>query len=425
MRLDCSDLFIGFKPSAKSKMSREEKAKKKVPLFKLIINSLVLFLAALRDLFILWLPSPVARLLIRKGDYAFLIHPRDLSDVSRKYPFAAYFPTNWVEQAIRMLWPIVGSRITGLKSVTTGEEKTGYIVICPLTPEQMHYNQRLAKKRILQTARLAEKLGCNLIGLGALSTSMSMGGEYLTNKTGIGVTTGHAYTTSIILQMLDEIAVVLNMDLQQKTLAIVGAAGYMGVPCTRILSEKKKVGKILIVDRPAKRAALDLLQKEIKSVPTEVATTLHSLRQADIVIVVTNSVEVLIKPEHLKPGAVVLDDTQPRNTSKDLLWKRPDVLILDVVAQAPGIDTKFHFGFPQSEDVFTCCAEVMILAARDWKGHFAIGQFDDQLVHQITRLSQEMNFKVAPLRSFNELVSQEKLEHIRTFHQPMAAILPK
>lgn len=406
-------------------MSPKKSEKKTPPLLKLIGNSIVLFVAALRDLFILWSPSFIARLLVRRGDYAFLIHPRDLSDVTRKYPFSAYFPAHWVEWVIRMLWPIIGSRITGLKSMTTGEEKIGYIVICPLTPEQMHYNQRLAKKRILQTAQLAEKLGCEVIGLGALSTSMSMGGEYLTNKTDIGVTTGHAYTTSVILQMLDEIASVLNMDLQQKTLAIVGAAGYMGVPCTRILSEQKKVGRILIVDRPAKRPALDLLQKEIKSVPIEVATTLHSLRQADIVIVVTNSVEVLIKPEHLKPGAVVLDDTQPRNTSKDLLWSRPDVLILDVVAQAPGIDTKFHFGFPQSEDVFTCCGEVMILSARDWKGHFAIGQFDDQLVHQITRWSQEMKFKVAPLRSFNELVPQEKLEHIRAFHQPMAEILPK
>lgn len=406
-------------------MSRTKSEKKKPPFFKLAADSIVLFVAALRDLFILWSPSFIARLLVRKGDYAFLIHPRDLSDVSRKYPFSAYLPPHWVERAIRMMWPIIGSRITGLKSMTTGEEKIGYIVICPLTPEQMHYNQRLAKKRILQTARLAEKLGCQVIGLGALSTSMSMGGEYLTNKTNIGVTTGHAYTTSVILQMLDEIANVLNMDLQQKTLAIVGAAGYMGVPCTRILSEKKKVGRILIVDRPAKRPALDFLQKEIKSVPIEVATTLHSLRQADIVIVVTNSVEVLIKPEHLKPGAVVLDDTQPRNTSKDLLWTRPDVLILDVVAQAPGIDTKFHFGFPQSEDVFTCCGEVMILAARDWKGHFAIGQFDDQLVHQVTRWSQELRFKVAPLRSFNELVAPEKLDHIRAFHQPMAEILPK
>ncbi|MDC4225223.1 MAG: hypothetical protein MPW15_13565 [Candidatus Manganitrophus sp.] len=405
-------------------MSDKEPKKKNISFFKLTVNSLILFTAALRDLFILWFPRIMARLVIRKGDYAFLIHPRDLTDVSRKYPFSALFPA-----------PLGGTRHTDVVAdhrlqdyrAEIGNRRGKDRIYRHLSadPEQMHYNPRLAKKRILQTARLAEKLGCEVIGLGALSTSMSMGGEYLTDKTDIGVTTGHAYTTSVILQMLDEIAHVLNMDLEQKTLAIVGAAGYMGVPCTRILSEKRKIGRILLVDRPAKRVALDLLQQEIKSVTIEVATTLHSLRQADIVIVVTNSVEVLIKPEHLKPGAIVLDDTQPRNTSKDLVWTRPDVLILDVVAQAPGVDTHFSFGFPQSEDVFTCCGEVMILSARNWKGHFAVGQFDDQLVHQMTRWSEEMKFKIAPLRSFNELVSQEKLEYIKTFHQPMAELFPK
>lgn len=386
-------------------------------------KAVLLLVTALRDLFILWSPTFVARMLIRKGDYAFLIHPRDLSDVARKYPVFRHLPSEWVESFTRYLWPIVGSRITGLKSLSTGETMTGYIVICPLTPEQMHYDKRLAKKRILQTTQLAEKIGCKLVGLGALSTSMSTGGEYLVDKVNIGITTGYAYTASIILQMLDDVVETFGMELQQKTLAIVGAAGYMGVPCTRIVAERKKVGKILLVDRPAKRPMLNLLQKEIKGATAEVATNLQSLRQADIIIVVTNSVEVLIKPEHLKPGAVVLDDSQPRNTSRDLIWTRPDVLILDVVAQAPGITSNFPFGFPREDDVFTCCGEVLILSAHAWKDHYAVGHFDDQLVHQITEWSRALKYKVAPMRSFNELVPKERIEYIKTFHQPVAEIL--
>lgn len=355
-------------------------------------------------------------MLIRKGDFAFLIHPRDLADVSRKWPMSDYLPSEWIEKATSLFWPIIGSRITGLKSLRTGEKKTGYIVICPLTPEQMHYDKRLAKKRILQTTRLAEKLGCKLIGLGALSTSMSTGGEYLIDKVDIGITTGYAYTTSVILQMLDDVTEALEIPLESQTLAIVGAAGYMGVPCSRILSERKKIGKMLLVDRPSKKPMLNLLQKEIEGTLVEVATTLHSLRQADLVIVVTNSVEVLIKPEHLKPGAIVLDDSQPRNTSKDLIWTRPDTLILDVVSQAPGIDTGFPFGFPYKDDVFTCCGEVLILAAHDFRDHYAIGHFDDKLVHQITDWGKKLGYKSAAFRSFNEPVSKEKLEHIKTFH---------
>jgi fatty aldehyde-generating acyl-ACP reductase len=393
--------------------------------FRLLYQTLILFLAAMRDLFLLWSPRFVARLLVRKGEFAFLIHPRDLSDVARKYPVMDRLPLGWIENFTRFFWPIIGSQIIGLNSITTGEEKIGYIVVCPLTPEQMHYDKRLAKKRILQTTRLAEKLGCRLIGLGALSTSMSNAGEYLIDKVNIGITTGYAYTIAIILQMLDEVVDTFGMELQSKTLAIVGAAGYMGVPSSRIISEQKKIGKILLVDRPAKRPMLELLRKEIQTATTEVSTTLQSLRQADIVIVVTNSVEVLIKPEHLKPGAVVLDDSQPRNTSKDLVWTRPDVLILDVIANAPGINCNFPFGFPHSDDVFTCCGEVLLLSAHEWKDHFAVGHFDEQLVHQIMKWSQSMKFKVAQLRSFNELVPKEKLEYIKTFHQPVAESLPQ
>lgn len=401
-----------------------KKEKRQASFARILLGSVALSFAALRDLIILWSPRFIARLLIQRGDYAFLIHPRDLSDVSRKFPLADHLPSHWIERATRALWPLVGSRITGLKAITTGEEKTGYIVICPLTPQQMHYDKRLAKKKILQTTLLAEKLGCKLVGLGALSTSMSTGGEYLIDKVNIGITTGYAYTTSVILQMLDDVAQILDVEFKNQTLAIVGAAGYMGVPCTRIVSEKKKIGKMLLIDRPAKRPMLDLLQKEIQTCPIEVATTLQSLRQADIVIVVTNSVEVLIKPEHLKPGAVVLDDSQPRNTSKELVWMRPDTLILDVVSRAPGIDTHFSFGFPYPDDVFTCCAEVLTLAAHDWKDHYAIGHFDDKLVHEITDWAQKIEFKSAALRSFNEPVSKEKLDHMKSLHS-VTEVLPQ
>src|SRR5580765_5517348 len=90
-------------------------------------QAVLLLITALRDLFILWSPTFIARMLIQKGDFAFLIHPRDLSDVARKYPIFSHLPPEWVESFTRYLWPIVGSRITGLQSSKTGESKTGYI----------------------------------------------------------------------------------------------------------------------------------------------------------------------------------------------------------------------------------------------------------------------------------------------------------
>ena len=376
-----------------------------------------LFVSAIRDLFIPFLPGILVRILLKRGSYAFLIHPRDLSDVERKYPFLKSLSPEMTERIIQGLWPIVGSRITGLRAPNPGKDLTGYIVICPLSAKQMHQDQKLAQRRILQTVRLAEKLGCKIIGLGALSASMTQGGEYLLDKVRIGVTSGHAYTVAVVCEMVEQIANQLEVDLGDLTVAVVGAAGYIGVPCARVLS-KKKIGHLLLVDRITKVGRLEKLYKEIANTGRiTLSTNLMSLRLADVVVVVTNSLDILIKAEHLKTGAVVLDDSQPRNTSMELMDQRPDVLILDVVANAPGVNAHFSFDFPYTDDVFTCLGETLILAARGWKDNYCVGEFDYGLVNQVLRWGGKLNFKIAQVRSFNQLVSPAKLNYIKSFYK--------
>ncbi len=382
---------------------------------------LKLIVAAIRDFLILILPGVIARMFIKNGSYAFLIHPRDLSDVGRKYPFLRSLSPTMTELIIRYLWPIVGSRITGLRSPNPGKDFIGYIVICPLSAKQMHQDQKLAQRRILQTVRLAEKLGCKIIGLGALSASMSLGGEYLIDKVKIGITSGHAYTVAVICEMVEQVSKQLGVDLEDLTVAVVGAAGYIGVPCSRIIA-KKKVGHLILVDRVTKVGKLEKLYKEIaNSKPISLSTNLTSLCDADVVVVVTNSLDILIKAEHLKAGTVVLDDSQPRNTSMELMDQRPDVLILDVVANAPGVNAHFSFDFPYSDDVFTCMGETLILASRGWQDNYCVGEFDYGLVNQILEWGKKLDFKIAQFRSFNQLISPDKLDYIKSFYKERSA----
>lgn len=48
-----------------------------------------------------------------------------------------------------------------------------------------------------------------------------------------------------------------------------------------------------------------------------------------LVVLLTSATDALLRSEHLGEGTVVVDDTQPRNTSPDLPRRRPDVLVLD------------------------------------------------------------------------------------------------
>jgi hypothetical protein len=93
------------------------------------------------------------------------------------------------------------------------------------------------------------------------------------------------------------------------------------------------------------------------------------------------------------------------------------------MACAPGIDANFPFDFPQEGDVFTCLGETLILAAHDWSGNFAIGHFDQKLVDQIAAWGDKLGFKSADFRTFNKLVSKEKIAQIKSFYRHHHAAL--
>ncbi|KKQ23003.1 MAG: hypothetical protein US36_C0006G0002 [Candidatus Wolfebacteria bacterium GW2011_GWC1_37_10] len=61
--------------------------------FKLIIH-------AFRDLIIHWLPN------FKKKEYAFafLVHPRNIEDTFRKYPFFRHLPENFLLWFLRNFW---------------------------------------------------------------------------------------------------------------------------------------------------------------------------------------------------------------------------------------------------------------------------------------------------------------------------------
>ena len=106
--------------------------------------------------------------------------------------------------------------------------------------------------------------------------------------------------------------------------------------------------------------------------PTLTATDLGAVADADLVVLLTASADSLLGPEHLAPGAVVLDATQPRNTSPALLEQRPDVVVLDGgVVDIPSLRVVGgDIGLPDGR-AYACFAETAMLALTGHHGHFA------------------------------------------------------
>jgi fatty aldehyde-generating acyl-ACP reductase len=377
--------------------------------WKLVWQGVVLFVQLLRDLLIRWLPGPFVRLLITPITFAFIGHPRTLSDVPRKFPFASLLPLHVVERWFRYQWPFVASHITGL-ILANGTPTTGAILISPLTTEQMIRNPRVARQRVLQTIRLAEQMGATIAGLGAFTSILTRDGEELKDKVRLGLTTGNAQSAAIAVQNVLHAAALTNLSLPYATVAIVGGAGSVGSACAKILAGI--VGTLFIID--IKKDALQSLVTQLGDQPAKIKgmTSLDQVREADVIIAATNNPHILVTADHLKSGAIVIDAAQPKNVSETIPLERSDVLVIEsAVVRTPNVDVHFNLDLGASE-ALGCLSETMILTAIGWNGHYAVGKADPSQTAHITAMGRSLGFGLAPFRNSVGYVTEEDLHRV-------------
>src|SRR5207244_12500278 len=85
-------------------------------------------------------------------------------------------------------------------------------------------NPRLARKRVYQTVRLAEKMGARIAGLGAFTSIVTKDGKDLQGKVKVALTTGNAHSAAIEVQNVLNAAALTNLSLPYSTVAIVARA---------------------------------------------------------------------------------------------------------------------------------------------------------------------------------------------------------
>jgi predicted amino acid dehydrogenase len=129
-------------------------------------------------------------------------------------------------------------------------------------------------------------------------------------------------------------------------------------------------------------------------------------RTADLVVLMTSATGAVLTSDHLKLGATVLDDTQPRNSSPTLLEERPDVTILDGgVVSTRGLDRRgFSIGL-DAHASFACLAESSLLALDGHRGHGTIGRPSLEQVDRVQALAHRfahLGFDLAEPTTFGE-----------------------
>ena len=349
--------------------------------------------------------------------FAFIIHPIDPKrDVSRKFPLLGRFLTeSQINFFSTFFPPVYISEIQGITSKATGKQVKGWLVACPYTPERMlDLPVRTVYRKIVQTGHMAEKLGAQILGLGAFTSVVGDAGVTIAKELMVPVTTGDAYTVSIAVQALRAAAEMMKIPLKNATAAVVGATGAIGRVCAELLAQD--VGRLLLIGRDSNRLEELCIRLQPKAAAELVVSTkIDTLAEAQLILTVTSALHDVIHPSILQAGSVVCDVARPRDVSAMVAKARDDILVLDGgMVDVPGpVDFHFNFGFPPGK-AYACMAETMVLALEGRFEDYTVGK-DISLdkVNEITALAGKHGFNLSGFRSFEREVTHDQIEIVR------------
>ena len=349
--------------------------------------------------------------------FAFIIHPIDPKrDVSRKFPllgrvlnerqidfFSTFFP------------PVYISEIEGIRSEATGKEIKGWFIACPYTPRRMmELPERMVYRKIIQTGRLAEKLGAQILGLGAFTSVVGDAGITIAKSLDVPVTTGDSYTVIVAVEAIREAACVMDIPLGTATAAVVGATGTIGQVCADLLADD--VERLYLIGRNQEKLEelRDRLQVHARA-ELVISTSMDVLSEAQLILTVTSAVHDVIRPEFLQPGSVICDVARPRDVSAMVARVRDDILVIDGgMVDVPGpVDFHFNFGFPTGK-AYACMAETIALALEGRFEDYTLGKhITRERVEEIGSIAKKHGFRLSGFRSFEREVTPQQIEAVR------------
>ncbi len=349
--------------------------------------------------------------------FAFIIHPIDPKrDVSRKFPFLGrVLSERQIDFFSTFFPPVYLSEIEGITSPATGKTIKGWFLACPYTPKRMmQLPERTVYRKIVQTGHMAEKLGADILGLGAFTSVIGDAGITIANSLDIPVTTGDSYTVAMAVQAIRDAAVVMDIKMKDATVAIVGATGAIGRVCAELVAGE--AARTLLVARDEKKleALRDRLKVHARS-ELVISTKMDVLKDAQLILTVTSAIHDVIRPEHLQPGSVVCDVARPRDVSAMVAAARDDILVIDGgMVDVPGpVNFHFNFGFPDGK-AYACMAETIALALEGRFEDYTVGkEITLERVKDITSIAERHGFRMSGFRSFEREITEKQIEAVR------------
>jgi predicted amino acid dehydrogenase len=368
-----------------------------------------------------WEPNIVELAPPPRPRFAFVIHPLKTAHIAnhRNYRWTRRLPPRIVEWFAAFMPPLYLSTIRGIRSAYDGREVEGVLMTLGSTPREMLRRPAEATyRRLVAAARIGQQRGARLLGLGAFTSVVGDAGVTVANRAEIGITSGNTLTVAATLETGRQALQLVHGRLPAAVQPLViGATGSIGSACARLLA--RRYGRVaLVAPRPER---LLLLQRQIEHETPEAVVTIavnaaELARSADLIITTTSALSgKVLNVDHLKPGAVVCDVARPADVTAEDAARRPDVLFIEsgeiLLPGAP--DFGFDIDMPPGT-AYACLAETALLAMEGLYGDYTLGRaIEPERVSHVDRLWQKHGLRLAPLRSFDRVLTEPQVELVR------------
>jgi predicted amino acid dehydrogenase len=357
--------------------------------------------------------------------FAFVIHPLDVRFIHnhKLLHWTRHVPDEVVEATAAHFPPLYLSKITGAQSPTTGQKVEGYLFSLGATPRQMmRRDEKFTYEQLNKCARMAERRGARIMGLGAFTSVVGDAGITVANEADIAITSGNSLTVAATLEAAKQAVIQMGAtDLTRGKVMIVGATGSIGSVCARLLAQAIH-DVVLVSIEPAKLIELKrTIQKETPGAQVTIALRADDLMsECDLIVTATSAFgQRVVDITRCKPGAVICDVARPPDINAPEAALRPDVLVIESgEVLIPGdIDFGYDIGLPPKTS-YACLAETCLLAMEGRFEDYTLGRnIEMERVKEIYRLFKKHGFKLAGLRSFGKYLTAEDVAEKRALAQ--------
>lgn len=294
----------------------------------------------------------------------------------------------------------------------------GIFIVSTFIPEMLERDRWAVFSKVVKACKIAEKHGIGIVTLGGFcSIVVEKFQDEFKEFVQVPVTTGNTFTVAMTVEGVKKAVKLMDIDLSDCILTIVGGTGDIGSGCARMFVDKVRELRITGRTKDNIKKIVKELKKKKKAKIVGTTDNYRAVRDADIIIAAASVSSSILNIDWFKPGTIVCDVGYPKNISYTPTTREDIFIFSGGLTHSPtSINLPIDIGLPSSGVLYGCFAEAIILALEKRYENYSFGRgniYPDK-VEEIRKIGQDHGFVPAEFWWGERLIRQEDISKIKS-----------